>query len=293
MSRAKKNYMVQAGKFTLKMGHDQPTLVMGVLNITPDSFSDGGRYPDKTAALDRCLQMEDAGADIIDIGGESSRPGSDPVPIDEEKARVLPLIEAAAEKVSIPISIDTCKPQVARSAIQAGATIINDIFAMRHEGMAQLAAEKNVPIIIMHMQGGPKTMQANPRYKNLIDEIIHFLQEKIKFGEQFGIPRGNIIIDPGLGFGKTVDHNFEIINRLDELNKLGAPILIGPSRKAFIGKTLKTGVDQRLMGTAAACCAAILKGAHIVRVHDVREIKQTVKIADRIKWGKDRPDGKL
>ena len=290
MSRAKENYLIQAGKFTLKMGRDRPTLVMGILNLTPDSFSDGGRYPGKTAALDRCLEMEDAGADIIDIGGESSRPGSDPVPVDEEKARVLPLIEAAAAKVSVPVSIDSCKPEVARSAVEAGATIINDIFALRQEGMAQLAAEKGVPVVIMHMQGRPKTMQANPHYTNLIDEIILFLQERIDFGEQFGIARGNIIIDPGIGFGKTVDHNFEIINRLDELNKLGAPILIGPSRKAFIGKTLNRDVDQRLMGTAAACCAAILKGAHIVRVHAVREIKQTVQIADRIRWGRSRPE---
>ena len=289
MNRAKENYLIQTGKFTLEMGHDRRTLIMGILNITPDSFSDGGLYLDKTAALDRCLEMEDAGADIIDIGGESSRPGSDPVSVDEEKVRVLPLIEAVSGKISIPISIDTYKPEVARLAIEAGATIINDIFALRREGMAQLAAEKGVPIVIMHMQGEPKTMQAKPQYTDLLDEIISFLQKKIDFGEQFGIPRGNIIVDPGIGFGKTVDHNFEIINRLDELNKLGAPILIGPSRKAFIGKTLNTDVDQRLMGTAAACCAAILKGAHIVRVHDVREIQPAVKIADRIKWGQSRP----
>jgi len=284
MRKTEGNYLIKAGRFTLEMGRNHRTLVMGILNITPDSFSDGGIFFDKSAALDRCLQMEEEGADIIDIGGESSRPGSEPVSADEETDRVLPVIEAAADRLSVPISIDTYKPEVAERAIRSGASIINDIYALRRPGMAELAAEYKAPVVIMHMQGEPRNMQANPQYINLIDEIIGFLQERIDFGEQFGISRGTIIVDPGIGFGKTVAHNFEIINRLDEFRRLNAPVLIGPSRKSFIGKTLNLEVDQRRMGSAAACCAAILKGAHIVRVHDVREIKQVAEITDRIRW---------
>jgi len=276
----RQRFIIVAGEHRLELGRQ--TLVMGILNVTPDSFSDGGVYFDKDAAVEQCVRMEEKGADIIDIGGESTRPGAEPVSLEEEIDRVCPVSEAASARIGVPISIDTCKPEVAARAIEAGARIINDIFALRQQGMVEVAVEHGLPVILMHMKGTPKDMQKNPVYDDLMGEIIGFLRERIVFAEQNGMSRDSIIIDPGIGFGKTVDHNFEILARLDELRNLNAPVLVGPSRKSFIGKTLNLEIDQRLMGTASACCAAVLKGAHIVRVHDVSEMKQALEIADRI-----------
>ena len=258
--------------------------IMGVLNITPDSFSDGGMFFDKDRAVGRALQMARDGADIIDIGGESTRPGSNPVGAEEELKRVIPVIEALAVELNIPISIDTHKPEVAREAVRRGASIINNIMGSDLDrGMAAVAAEFDVPIVLMHIKGEPRTMQANPVYDDLIGEIISALLGSIAVARECGVDAEKIIIDPGIGFGKTARHNLEIIKRLKELKILGRPILIGPSRKAFIGKVL--GIDspaERLMGTAAAVAISAANGADIVRVHDVKEMAEVVRLTEAI-----------
>ena len=267
--------------FTLDFS--QKTFIMGILNVTPDSFSDGGLYLDKSLALDRAHQMIEDGADIIDIGGLSTRPGSEPVSVDEELKRTVPVIEALSGKISVPISIDTYRSEVAKEAFGAGASMVNDISGLKFDPeMPSVAAEAGVPVILMHIRGTPRNMQKNPVYEALIPEILDYLRESIKMAEDAGIR--DIIVDPGIGFGKTFDHNLEIINNLEEFTMLGRPVLAGPSRKSFIGEILD-GVSptERIEGTAAAVCASVLKGANIVRVHDIKEMTKVVRVADAIK----------
>ncbi|UCH45479.1 MAG: dihydropteroate synthase [Nitrospiraceae bacterium] len=263
------------------------THIMGILNVTPDSFSDGGHFFNRDRAIEQALRMQADGADIIDIGGESTRPGSEPVSVRDEISRTIPVIQSLVKVANIPVSIDTCKSQVADAALSAGASIVNDISGLRFDkNMAHIIARHKAPVAIMHIKGTPKNMQNNPVYKSLIPEIMDSLRESIAIAEQAGIPGDRIIIDPGIGFGKTAAHNLEIIRRLDEFAGFEKPVLLGPSRKSFIGKVLgDLPVTERLEGTAAAVAAAILKGAHILRVHDVKEMVRVARLADAIKKG--------
>jgi dihydropteroate synthase len=261
------------------------TLVMGILNVTPDSFSDGGEFLDADAAIDRGVEMAKQGADIIDIGGESTRPKSDPVPPDEELRRVRPVVEGLLQKIEIPISIDTRRPSVAREIIGLGAQMVNDVSGLRDPEMVSTVAELNVPVVIMHMLGTPKTMQEKPEYEDVMGEIMGYLRNQIDNAVKGGIQRENIIVDPGIGFGKTVDHNLEIIRRLGEMRSLGLPILVGTSRKSFIGKLLDSEVADRVEGSLASLVASVLNGANIVRVHDVMESIRAVRIADEVVSG--------
>jgi len=284
---ARNTYELAWGNYHLKLG--EQTCIMGVVNVTPDSFSDGGKFLAAEAAVAQGEKLAAEGADIIDIGGESTRPFSDPVPIENEIQRVVPVIEKLAERLSIPISIDTTKSEVARQAIKAGASIINDISSLRFDPtLAGVAAEFDTPIILMHMLGNPKTMQISPVYKDLIAEIRAFLADAIRRAELSGVPKTRIIVDPGIGFGKTIEHNLLLIRRLKDFQCLDAPILVGTSRKAFIRKILK---DDRAAdiapdlpvvetGTQATVASAVLNGAHIVRVHDVGTTRATVKVLD-------------
>lgn len=261
------------------------TSVMGILNVTPDSFSDGGTYLNTDKAVERGLRMPEEGADIIDIGGESTRPGSEPVSAEEEIRRAVPVIQALAKKVRIPISIDTYKAEVAKAALDAGASMVNDISGLRLDpDMPKVVAEYDVPVVIMHIKGNPKNMQENPGYAALVPEIIDYLRISIRLALKFGIREDMIIIDPGIGFGKTLEHNLEILNNLDLFTQLQKPLLIGVSRKAFIGNILGGApVTERTCGTAAAVATAVIKGANIVRVHDVKAMAQVARIADAIK----------
>ena len=261
------------------------TYVMGILNITPDSFTDGGLFFTRDAAIEHGLRLAEDGADIIDIGGESTRPGSDPLEYGEEIRRTIPVIETLAKKVNVPISIDTYKSGVARQALDAGASMVNDVSGLRFDPeMARIAAEYNVPVVIMHIRGTPRNMQVNPEYEALIPEIIDYLRTSIRTATDAGVSENMIVIDPGIGFGKTFDHNLEILKNLREFTLLGKPLLIGPSRKAFIGKILNNAsTSERLEGTAAAVAISILNGANIVRVHDVKEMVKVARVADAIK----------
>lgn len=260
---------------------------MGILNVTPDSFSDGGLYFNKESAVEHALRLQDEGADIIDIGGESTRPGADNISVEEEIERVIPVLKAISGKVRVPISIDTYKSAVAEAAIPAGASIINDISGLRFDAaMPKIAAENEVPVVIMHIKGTPENMQVNPTYKALIPEIMDYLMQGISIARGAGIPDDRIIIDPGIGFGKTVEHNLEIIKRLDEFAGFEKPLLLGHSRKSFIGKLLgDLPVTERIEGTAAAAAIGIFNGANIIRAHDVKEMARVAKIADEIKRG--------
>lgn len=258
-------------------------LIMGILNVTPDSFSDGGKYNNSQKAIDRASKMEDEGADIIDIGGESTRPGAEQVDIKEELNRVIPVIEGVRQNSNIIISIDTYKSVVADKAISAGANIINDVSGLRFDNnMAHIASEAKVPIIVMHMLGNPQNMQNDPFYSNLMEELITFFKERVEVLISNGINPKNIILDPGIGFGKTVEHNFTIIRELNRIVDLGFPVLIGPSRKSFIGNTLNLPPEDRIEGTAAAVTAAIMNGSRIVRVHDVKEMLRVVKVTEKL-----------
>ena len=260
------------------------TLIMGVLNITPDSFSDGGKYFSKNAAIKHALKLINEGSDIIDVGGESTRPGASPLTIEEEITRVIPVIKEIRKlSKNILISIDTYKSEVAKEAVKYGANIINDISGLvMDDRMVHIAAELDVPVIIMHLKGTPMDMQVNPTYENLISEITEFLRTQIQYALKNGVKKHNIIIDPGIGFGKTIEHNFKIIANLEKFKKIGFPILIGPSRKSFIGNLLKLPLDKRLEGTAASIAIGIVNGARIVRVHDVLEMKRVSSIADKV-----------
>jgi len=257
------------------------TYVMGVLNVTPDSFSDGGLYFAPGAALAGAVSMEREGADMLDIGAESSRPGSQPLTVEQERERLFPLLERVAEEVRIPISIDTYKAEIAAMAVEAGATIVNDITALRGDpDMGECVAESGCTVVLMHMLGTPATMQIDPVYESVVDDICSFFEERISYAESLGISR--IIIDPGIGFGKTLEHNLEIIRNLREFRRFGKPVLIGVSRKAFIGRVLDLPVQERLEGTAAAVTVSILNGADIVRVHDVKEMLRVARMTDAL-----------
>ncbi|MBN1273423.1 MAG: dihydropteroate synthase [Candidatus Aminicenantes bacterium] len=256
---------------------------MGVLNVTPDSFSDGGIYFERKKAVSRGLDMAAAGADIIDIGGESTRPGSDPVSPEAEKERVIPVISELRRQTEVLISIDTTKSQVAQAALDAGADMINDISAFRFDPeMAGLAAQKKVPVVLMHMKGVPKTMQKAPTYKDVVNEVEGFLAERVEFATAHGIERNKIIIDPGIGFGKRLEDNLELLYNLDCLKKLNRPILVGASRKSFIGTILDLPPKERLEGTIASAVLCIARGAHILRVHDVIAVRRAALVADAI-----------
>ncbi|HHN63936.1 MAG TPA: dihydropteroate synthase [Nitrospirae bacterium] len=258
---------------------------MGILNVTPDSFSDGGTYFSRASAIDRALQMADEGADIIDIGGESTRPGAEPVSLEEELDRTIPVITELARKLSIPISIDTYKAEVARRALEAGASIVNDISGLRFDPkMAETIAAYDAAVVIMHIKGTPKDMQVNPHYDDLFGEIISYLKEGIEMARSSGIDEEGMIVDPGIGFGKRPEHNLLIINQLKRFTVLDKPILMGVSRKSFIGIALDNAPPQeRLEGTAAAVALSVYNGAHIVRVHDVKEMVRVVRVVDAIK----------
>lgn len=259
------------------------TYIMGILNRTPDSFSDGGRFISEEGAVSHGLRMASEGADIIDVGGESTRPGSAPVSAQEEIDRVMPVIKRLRGLVDIPISVDTSKAEVAREALNNGASMVNDITGLRGDSkMAGLVAERGVPIVVMHMKGTPRTMQLKPRYGDLIGEIIGSLKESISIAQTAGIDEEKIITDPGIGFGKTLEHNLVIIKELARFKSLGRPILIGVSRKSFIGQILGKGVTERLMGTASSAALSIYNGANILRVHDVKEMVEVARVADSI-----------
>jgi dihydropteroate synthase len=274
-------YAVRWGRFALELG--RRTALMGIVNVTPDSFSDGGRFLDTRAAVDHCLRLAGEGADILDVGGESTRPGAPEVPADEEQRRVLPVVEAVAARYQVPVSVDTCKAQVARAAIEAGAAMINDITAGGDPAMLPLAAERGVPIVLMHMQGTPRTMQRDPRYDDVAAEVARFLSARLEAAVAAGVFAERVILDPGLGFGKRVEHNFELIARLPELGALGRPLLVGPSRKSFVGAALGLEVGERLLGTAAAVAACVLGGAHLVRVHEVAAMRQVCDLLDAVR----------
>ncbi len=256
---------------------------MGILNVTPDSFSDGGRFYDPIRAIQHARRMVKEGADIIDVGGESTRPGSEGVPLREELKRVVPVIEALVQEVEVPISVDTTKAEVAARALEAGADIVNDIGAMRMDPeMATVVAEHNAVVILMHMKGTPRDMQKDPQYRDVLEEVYAFLQQRIERAEERGVSPDRIIVDPGIGFGKTVEHNLILLKGLRRLRDLGKPVMVGTSRKSFIGRILNLEVDKRLIGTAATAAASILNGADIIRVHDVAAMVQVARMTDAI-----------
>jgi len=270
-----------------RLDFSRRTAIMAILNVTPDSFYDGGRRLDPGRAIADGIEMAEAGADVIDIGGESTRPGAPPVSEDEELDRVLPVVRGLRRWLRIPISIDTYKSVVAGAALREGADIVNDISALRFDTeMGRLVAAEKVPVVLMHMQGTPRTMQAAPRYDDVVREVGDFLAAQIRYAVEQGIQLGNIIVDPGIGFGKTLDHNLTLLRGLPELAGLGQPLLVGASRKAFIGKIL-LGAEPggRLEGSLAAAAAAVLAGANIIRAHDVRETRKAVRVADAIRFG--------
>ncbi|MGD8343066.1 MAG: dihydropteroate synthase [Desulfobacterales bacterium] len=289
-----RTYRLSWAGFEMEFGHR--TAIMGVVNVTPDSFSDGGKFLTSESAVAQGLKLAADGADILDIGGESTRPFADPVPVKVEIERVIPVIEQLAAEISIPISIDTMKAEVAKQAIKAGASIINDISALRFDpDLGAVAAEFGTPVVLMHMLGSPKTMQLSPSYTDLIGEISDFLSAAIVRAQQQGISKSNIILDPGIGFGKTVSHNLLLIRQLEAFAALDAPILVGPSRKLFIRKLLKEAHSNDILpdtpivetGTQAAVAAAVLCGAHIVRVHDVANTRATIRILDAMKAARE------
>jgi dihydropteroate synthase len=283
---ALKNYdsipkSMKIGPRTLDFG--RRTYIMGILNVTPDSFSDGGKFYRVDDAIAQAEKMLEDGADIVDVGGESTRPGARAVTAEEEIKRVMPVIRALSRIKGAAISIDTRRARVARAALDAGADMINDVSGLRYDKkMAAVAGRSKTPVCVMHMQGMPQNMQKNPAYKDLMGEIISYLEESIAIAKNAGILHEKILVDPGIGFGKTLEHNLEILKRLRELKVLGQPILVGPSRKSMIGKVLGLPVEERVEGTVAAAAIAIANGADIVRVHDVKEIKRVVRMTDAI-----------
>jgi dihydropteroate synthase len=262
------------------------TAVIGVLNVTADSFSDGGRYLDPELAVARGLELARHGAAVIDVGGESTRPGAAPVALAEEIERVVPVIRALRRHLDVPISIDTYKAEVARKALAAGADIVNDVSALRFDpDMAGLLASEAVPVVLMHMQGEPRTMQDQPSYQDVVTEVKKFLRDRVAFAGSNGIRETAIVVDPGIGFGKTLSHNLQLLRRLPEFVSLGRPLLVGLSRKSFIGRLLDAGPEHRLEGSLAAAVVAALGGAQMLRVHDVLETCRAVRIVDAIRTG--------
>ena len=281
--------VLKIGNRSFELG--KKTIIMGILNVTPDSFSDGGEFFSVENAVDHALQMEKDGADIIDIGGESTRPSSNHVSLDEELKRVVPVVEELVKKISIPISVDTYKSEIAKKTLDIGADMINDVTALRGDkNLADIIAEYNVPVCLMHMKGAPGDMQRNPRYTDVVNEIHDFLKERAKYAMSQRIKKENVIVDPGIGFGKRTGHgiedNCEILNRLSELKDLGFPIMVGASRKTFIGnicgKDKSLTISDRLEGSLAAACISVVNGADIVRVHDVKETRRCLNLVDNV-----------
>ncbi|MCG7894950.1 MAG: dihydropteroate synthase [Candidatus Thiodiazotropha taylori] len=257
--------------------------VMGILNLTPDSFSDGGRFTARVAAIRHALQMIEQGAAMVDIGGESTRPGAQPVTAQQEMDRVIPLIEALAGEIEVPISVDTSKAEVMREAVSAGAGMINDVMALRDSGALQAATEAAVPVCLMHMQGEPRTMQCNPHYDDVVEDVKTFLQQRLDACLASGIPQERLIVDPGFGFGKTLSHNLALLDNLQDLEQLGVPVLVGISRKSMIGTLLgDRAVEERLYGSLAAAVMAAMKGSAILRVHDVQATVDALKIVSAV-----------
>jgi dihydropteroate synthase len=257
--------------------------VMGVVNVTPDSFSDGGAFLDPAAAVAQGLQLAAEGADVLDVGGESTRPGSDPVPLDVELERVLPVIEGLAAQTDVPISIDTVKAEVAARALRAGASFVNDVTALRHDpDMAGVVAAAAVPVCLMHMLGEPKTMQVDPRYTDVVAEVSEFLAERTDFAAASGISRDQICIDPGIGFGKTLEHNLSLLRHLDRLAAVGPPVLVGASRKSFLGGLTGEPEDRREFAGVAVHLAAVRRGAWMLRVHEVKPTRDALAVSAAI-----------
>ena len=276
------NFILKCGKYTIDL-NNKPAL-MGVLNVTPDSFSDGGLYNTHQKAINRVDEMIAQGADIIDIGGESTRPGAEPVSEKEESARVIPVIKEIVRKFNIPISIDTRKTEVAKKALDAGAHIVNNVEGLKNnEILGKIVARYDVPIILMHMRGNPKTMQKDIKYRSVVSDIIEELKNSITLARDAGIREDNILVDPGIGFGKTTEDNLKIINRINEFKILGKPVVLGPSRKSFIGNVLNLDVKERLEGTLATVAYAVLKDINIIRVHDVIQARRVIDMIKAIK----------
>jgi dihydropteroate synthase len=261
------------------------TRVMGILNITPDSFSDGGRYLDPDQALRHGLEMVEQGADLLDVGGESTRPGSDPVSAEEEWRRVGPVMRDLAAKLDVPLSVDTMKPEVAGKAIEAGASIVNDVSGLREPAMVHLVARSRVGAVVMHMLGNPKTMQTHPEYADVVTEVRSFLTQRIRVLEAAGVATDAVAVDPGVGFGKTQEHNLALLQHLDRIVALGHPVVVGVSRKSFIERLGGGEPGERLPGSIAAATLAVARGAHVVRVHDVRETVRAMRVADAVLRG--------
>jgi dihydropteroate synthase len=272
----------------------QRAQVMGIVNVTPDSFSDGGRYLDPDAAVEHGLRLADDGADLLDVGGESTRPGAAPVSPGDEAERVLPVVEALAAKAGVPVSIDTSKASVARAALEAGAQIVNDVAAGRFDPeIFVVAAERGAPVVLMHMRGEPRTMQQHPIYADVVGEVMTFLAERAEAAAAAGVSRDKIVVDPGFGFGKTREHNLVLLARLREFRSLGFPVLAGTSRKSFIGATLGgLPVGERLEGTAATVALAVANGASIIRVHDVREMRRVTSMVEEVQAAVEPGDGR-
>ena len=290
-SRKKFSLRLRSGRLVL----GERTLVMGVLNVTPDSFSDGGKFFDTERAVEQALGMERAGADLLDIGGESTRPGSVGISVQEELARVLPVLQALRGRMKIPVSIDTQTPEVAEAALDAGAQVINDISGLKSDPrIAEAAARRRVPLILVHMRGEPRTMQIGPFARDVIKDVMQGLRQSVVMARKSGVAKSQIILDPGIGFGKSFAQNYELLQKLPQLAKLGYPLLVGTSRKGFLGATLardgkSAPPQERIWGTAATVTASILNGAHIVRVHDVNEMVQVARVADCLLDPKQRP----
>jgi dihydropteroate synthase len=280
----RKKFRLKLPSVTLLLG--ERTLVMGVLNVTPDSFSDGGKFHQPELAIERALAMERAGADLLDIGGESTRPGSEETPASEELNRILPVLEGLRGRLKIPVSVDTRRSTVAELAIRAGAQIINDVSGLRRDpGIAEVAARHRVPLILMHMRGDPRTMQKGPFARDVMKDMMQGLRKSVAIARKAGVAKSQIILDPGIGFGKSYAQNYELLQKLPQLAKLDYPLLVGTSRKGFLGATLARDgkpapSDERIWGTAATVTTSILNGAHIVRVHDVAEMVQVARVAD-------------
>lgn len=266
---------------TISFG-DRP-LLMGIVNVTPDSFFDGGRFLDPQAAVAHAWRLVEEGADLLDIGAESTRPGSVPVEETEERRRLIPVVTAVAKAVSVPISVDTSKAVVAKAAIDAGAVMVNDVTALRGDpAMVDAIVVSGVGVVLMHMQGTPQTMQKAPQYHDVVEEVEDFLVERVRFALERGVAKNQIMLDPGIGFGKTLAHNLDLLAQLRTFTKLGFPLLVGPSRKGFIGELVEQSVQDRAWGTAGAIALAVEQGAHVLRVHDVAGMKDVVKVAAAI-----------
>ncbi|MCK8515903.1 dihydropteroate synthase [Methylonatrum kenyense] len=260
--------------------------VMGILNVTPDSFSDGGHFIDPARALDRAHAMVEEGADLIDVGGESTRPGSEPVPLDEERGRIMPVLEALCPALPVPVSVDTSKPEVMRAAAEVGVGLLNDVNGLRADGALEAAAETGLPVCLMHMLGTPRTMQEDPRYRNVTQEILDFLLQRVAACEAAGLPRRRLLLDPGFGFGKRSAHNFQLLRELDQFVATGLPVLVGMSRKGMVGQATNKPPQERLHGSVAAAVMAATLGARIIRVHDVAATREAMDFVAAVLGGK-------